>query len=79
MSGQNYSPVSLSNCDFNSLQRDFNGTKNGYSYSFTLGKFMLENYPKEKLLGYVKNPSLLKSEADDIFDLARQSQIRNFK
>lgn len=79
LSGQDYDPVSLSNCDFDILQRDFNGTENGYSYAFTLGKFMLENYSKEKLLEYVKNPSLLKVDANDIFDSARQSQITNTK
>lgn len=79
LSGQDYTSISLSDCNFESLQKDFNGTKNGYSYSFTLGKFMLKNYSKDKLLEYVKNPSLLKLDADDIFESATQSQIKNTK
>jgi len=79
LSGQDYTPISLSDCNFDNLQKDFNGTKNGYSYSFTLGKFMIENYPKEKLLEYVKNPSLLKTDANEIFNLAKQSQITSTK
>jgi len=74
LSNQDYSPVSLVDCDFEKLKGDFNGTKNGYSYSYTLGKYMLENYSKDKLLEYVKNPDLLKRDADDIFQAAKQSQ-----
>jgi len=40
---------------------------------------MIENYPKEKLLEYVKNPSLLKTDANEIFNLAKQSQITSTK
>lgn len=79
LSGQDYNEVSLNNCDFESLKKDFNGTKNGYQYSFTLGKFMLENYSKEKLLEYVKNPDLLKLDANLIFQLVKESQITNVK
>lgn len=67
LSNQDYSPVSLEDCDFEKLKNDFNGTENGYSYSYTLGKYMLENYSKDKLLEYVKNPNLLKKNEDKIF------------
>jgi len=75
LSGQDYIPISLSNCDFNKFKKDFYNTKNCYSYSFTIGKFMLENYSKDKLLEYIKNPNLLKKDEDSIFELAKQSQI----
>ena len=74
LSNQDYLPVSLEDCDFEKLKSDFNGTKNGYSFSYTLGKYMLENYSKDKLLEYVKNPDLLKQDADDIFETVKQSQ-----
>lgn len=74
LSNQDYSPVSLGDCDFEKLKSDFNGTENGYSYSYTLGKYMLENYSKEKLLEYVKNPDLLKQDANHIFETVKQSQ-----
>lgn len=35
---------------------------------------MLENYSKEKLLEYVKNPDLLKQDANHIFETVKQSQ-----
>lgn len=79
LSGQNYTQISLSDCDFVKLQGDFNNTEKGYSYSFTLGKFMLENYSKDILLEYVKNPSLLKLDANHIFEQAKQAQIKNIK
>ena len=75
LSNQDYSTVSLQDCDFEKLKSDFNGTKNGYIYSYTIGKYMLENYSKEKLLEYVKNPVLLKQDADNIFERVKQSQI----
>lgn len=74
LSGQDYSPISLEDCDFEKLKGDFNGTKNGYSYSYTLGKYMLENYSKDRLLDYVKNPDILKQDADSIFETVKQSQ-----
>ena len=74
LSNQDYSPVSLKTCDFEKLKRDFNDTEKGYSFSYTLGKYMLENYSKDKLLEYVKNPNLLKQDADDIFKKAKQLQ-----
>lgn len=74
LSDQDYSLVSLEDCDFEELKRNFNGTKNGYSYSYTLGKYMLENYSKDKLLDYVKNPDILKQDADSIFETVKQSQ-----
>jgi len=43
--------------------------------SYTIGKYMLENYSKEKLLEYDKNPVLLKQDADNIFERVKQSQI----
>lgn len=79
LSGQKYTEVSLSNCDFSKLQSDFYSVKNAYSYSFTIGKYMLENYSKNKLLEYIKNPNLLKKDAYNIFALAQQSQKNKYK
>lgn len=74
LSGQDYKSISLSDCDFDSLKQKFNDTKRCYSYSYTLGNFMLENYSKEKLLEYIKNSDLLKIDQDNIFELASQFQ-----
>ena len=72
LSGQDYIKADLFECDFDKLQKDFNNVKNNYSYSFTLGKFMLENYSKDKLLEYVRNSSLLIQDANEIFELAKR-------
>lgn len=40
---------------------------------------MLENYSKDILLEYVKNPSLLKLDANNIFEQAKQFQMKNIK
>ena len=74
LSGQDYNPVSLDDCDFEQLKNDFNNTEGGYSYSYTIGKYMLENYSKDKLLEYVRNPFLLKKDMNDIFEAAKKSQ-----
>ena len=50
LSKQDYSSVSLEDCDFEKLKSDFNGTKDGYNFAYTLGKYMLENYSKEKFV-----------------------------
>lgn len=75
LSGQDYEEVSLSDCNFEMFQRNFNGTPYSYSYAYTIGKYMLDNYPKEKLLEYIKNPSTLKRDAQSIFDEVIANQI----
>ena len=79
LSGQDYTPISLIDCDFKKLKSDFNNTPRGYNYSYTIGKYMLENYSKDKLLEYIKNPDSLKNDADDIFESAKQSQQKKRK
>lgn len=76
LSNQDYEVVDLSDCNFEKLKEDFNSVSRGYSYAYTLGKFMLENYTKEKLLEFVKNPDLLRKEADSIFNSVKESQIK---
>ena len=49
-------------CDFDKLQDDFNNTNYAYSYAYTIGRFMLDNYSQEQLLEYVKYPEKLKEE-----------------
>ena len=79
LSGQDYNVNDLSLCDFDSLQNNFNETKYGYNYAFTIGKYMLENYPREKLLYYISKPQLLKNEANGIFASALRSQPAKIK
>ena len=79
LSGQDYDEIDLSLCDFERLQKEFYNVKGCYSYSFTLGKYMLENYSKERLLEYIKNPILLKEDAIDIFDKVKNSQFNKSK
>lgn len=79
LSGQDYTPINLADCDFAKLKSDFYNIKRAYSYSYTLGKYMLENYSKDKLLEYAKNSALLKKDADDIFESAKQSQTNKTK
>ncbi len=67
LSGQYFKPISLSDCNFEKLKNDFYDVNNCYSYAYTIGKYMLENYSKDKLLEYVKNPNLLKKDEDKIF------------
>ena len=74
LSGQQFSDVNLSNCDFEMLQKDFINTKHGYSYSYILGKYMIENYSRDLLLEYISNPDLLKTDAIRVFGLAIEAQ-----
>lgn len=79
LSGQDYNEVDLSNCNFQSLQEDFNNTNNAYSYAYTLGRFLLDNFSQDEILEYVKNPSQLKDNAKEIFSSAINSQKKNNK
>ena len=67
LSGQHFKPISLSDCNFEELKNKFYDVNNCYDYAYTMGKYMLENYSKDILLEYVKNPDLLKKDEDKIF------------
>lgn len=56
-------------CTKEELMYEFNnGLKNAYPIAYTLGKYMLEHYPHEKILDYVKNPHKLIQDIDIIIN-----------
>lgn len=79
LSGQSYKAINLEDCNFERLKNDFNNLPSAYNYAYTIGKFMLENYSKDKLLDFIKNPDLLKENADEIFTQAKEYQQRRTK
>ena len=59
-------PITASKEDINV----FTGIKNNYSTAFTIGNYMLENYSHEQILDYVKYPTKLAKDKDEILDSA---------
>ena len=51
---------------------EFISLKNNYPIAFTIGNYMLENYSHEEILNYVKYPSKLLSDSENILDSARE-------
>lgn len=51
-----------------SLNELTSGKIYNYDYYYTLGKYIIDNIPHEKVLEYVKNPSLLDEDINDIYD-----------
>lgn len=59
-------------CEDDDLINNLNSTPYNYEICFTIGKFMLENYPHEQILDYVKNPDKLRKDAKTIFKEERE-------
>jgi hypothetical protein len=53
------------------LSSNFINLHHCYSAAYTIGRYLLENYTHERLLGYVRNPSYLISDAETIWKEAR--------
>ena len=51
---------------------DFNSLNNNYPIAYTIGNYLLENYSHEDILDYVKYPSKLLNDADNILNNARE-------
>lgn len=59
--------VASMQCEDEELINDFNATPFAYEICYTIGKYLLENYSKEQILEYVKQPEKLRKEAKTIF------------
>ena len=58
--------------DKNELMYNFVSLTYNYNVSYTIGKFMLENYSHAKILEYVESPQKLINDTNDIIDGARK-------
>ncbi len=77
LSGQPNKPISLADCDFSLLKKDFNNVKGNYNYAYELGKYILETYSHEEIMEFIKNPDLFKSMEYKIFESALEKQKLN--
>jgi hypothetical protein len=77
LSGQPNKPISLADCDFSLLKKDFNNVEGNYNYAYELGKYILEIYSHEEIMTFIKNPELLKSVEYKIFENALERQKLN--
>ena len=59
--------VASMQCEDEELINNFNATPFAYEICYTIGKYLLENYSKEQILEYVKQPEKLRKEAKTIF------------
>lgn len=73
LSGQDYSECEIT-CTLDELKNNFNETKNQYSISYTLGKYLLENYPREFILSICKDESILDEFAPKLFEEVIKNQ-----
>lgn len=55
---------------------NFNDLDNNYEIAYTIGKYMLDNYDKEKILEYVMYPKKLVNDTDNILKDVRSTFIR---
>jgi len=73
LSGQKYSECEIT-CTLDELKNNFNEINNSYSIAYTLGKYLLENYPKEFILSICKDESILDEFAPNLFEEVIRSQ-----
>ena len=64
-----WSLISLDDCDFGELQKNFNRTAlpHKYGYAYVLGRYILGNYPHEEILKFCSDPEYLIEKSNDIF------------
>ena len=55
---------------------DFISLRNNYSVSYTIGLYMLENYSREEIIEYVKFPSRLLRDCNNILNNAREWSVK---
>lgn len=59
-------------CTKEQLMFDYLNLQNGYQISYTVGKYILENYSHERLLSYIVNPEQLWNDTEMIL-----SEVKN--
>ena len=64
--------VASMQCEDDELIYHLNDVPYSYQICFTIGKFMIEEYPHEKILDYVKNPDQLRKDTRKIFKEERE-------
>ncbi|MBR2603590.1 MAG: hypothetical protein IKE10_00990 [Bacilli bacterium] len=69
-----YSICSLNECDFNELVNNFNPSimKLKYPYAYTIVNYILNNYSKEEINRFIKDPNYLMEKANILFEEAKE-------
>ncbi len=75
---KNYEMPDLSECDFNKLVNDFkNFGKGSYKYSYTIVKYILNNYSKEEIFRLLHDSEYLLENANKIFEEVKNRRKDN--
>lgn len=64
--------TSISFQSTNAEIEEFNSLRGNYPIAFTIGRYLLEKYSHEQILDYVKYPSKLRADSDEILNHARE-------
>ena len=72
-------PISINECDFNELKKDFSHCKGNYSYAYIIVKYIMNNYPKEEIEKLYSNPDYLRDNADNLFEEAKEYINKQYK
>lgn len=73
---EQFSKIDISDITIDQLN-NFNKLNNAYPISFTLGKYMLENYTHDEILEYVKYPKKLERDQYNILSAAKEENMIN--
>lgn len=76
--GNPFDHVTSIQCTKEELMYDFNSLFNNYNTSYTIGKYMLENFSHSKILEYVKNREKLINDTDEIIIGAKKWFNENY-
>ena len=73
LSGQNYSLIDLSDCNFDLLKNDFNNYgKNNYAFSYTIVYYVLQSYNQEEVYRLIIDSEYLRKRSNEIFSEAKE-------
>lgn len=81
LSGQEFDDINLKDFDFELFRNNFNIkdieiSSRHYCAAYAIGKYILENYSKDKILEYIKYPDNLIEDTENIFDEVKNIKIK---
>lgn len=76
LSKQDYSII-LITCTLDELKKNYDSVPNQYDISYTIGKYLLENYPHEFILSICKDEQILERYASKIFEEAKAYSLEH--
>ena len=76
LSNQDFNIIPIT-CTLDELKKDYNSVANQYDISYTIGKYLLENYSHKFILSMCKDERILERYSSKIFEEAKEYSLEH--